>query len=425
MKQESFWLDTAPHFAGSPAPSVARHADVVVVGGGFTGLSAARTLARRGIGVCVLEAGKIISEASGRNGGHCNNGLSHDFSSIAKRFGLERAREMYHVFDKGVDLVETIVREERLECDFVRSGKLKLAAKPAHFDAMRRAQEILARDVDPETAIIEKSGLYQEVGTDRYEGGLLYKRSASMHMGKFGVGLATAAQQAGADIHEHAGVNAIERLPGGRFKLTTPKGTIEADHVVLATGASRTGPFGWIRRRTVTVGSFVIVTEPLGRERAHAIMPGRRNCTTSQNIGNYFRMTEDDRLIFGGRARFAMSNPTSDLKSGAILHTILRDVFPKIADCRIDYCWGGLVDMTKDRLPRAGTYESMSFATGFSGHGVQMSTYMGDLMARQIAGDDVLNPWRDIDWPAVPLHFGTPWFLPFVGLYYRMLDRVR
>ena len=119
-----------------------------------------------------------------------------------------------------------------------------------------------------------------------------------------------------------------------------------------------------------------------------------------------------------------MSSPKSDLKSGAILQAGLRAVFPEIADCRIDYCWGGLVDMTQDRLPRAGTHEGMHFALGYSGHGVQMSTYMGDIMARRIAGEDAVNPWRDIDWPAVPFHFGKPWFLPVVGLYYRALDRI-
>jgi glycine/D-amino acid oxidase-like deaminating enzyme len=424
MRPESFWLDTAPAFTGvSPLPVEGR-ADVVVVGAGFTGLSAALTLAKKGIGVTVLEAGKVASEASGRNGGHCNNGLSHDFSGVAARFGLERAREMYAAFDAGVDLVETLVKREGIDCDFTRSGKLKLAAKPEHFEKMKRAQAVLAREVDADTAIIEKADLGAEVGTDRYAGGLLQRRSASMHMGKFGVGLAEAAAHAGAVIHENAAVTAIDRLPGGRFRLTTGRGSLEADQALLATGASQQGPFGWFRRRIVPVGSFIIVTEPLGAAKARAIMPGRRTCTTSQNIGNYFRITADDRLIFGGRARFAMSSPKSDLKSGAILQAGLRAVFPEIADCRIDYCWGGLVDMTQDRLPRAGTHEGMHFALGYSGHGVQMSTYMGDIMARRIAGEDAVNPWRDIDWPAVPFHFGKPWFLPVVGLYYRALDRI-
>jgi glycine/D-amino acid oxidase-like deaminating enzyme len=129
------------------------------VGGGFTGLSAALTLAKRGIGVVLLEAQHVLSAASGRNGGHCNNGLAQDFNGVAARFGLERARQMYWAFDAGVDLVETLVAREAIDCDFTRSGKLKLAVKPAHFDALKRAQEVLEREVDADTAIVEKSAL--------------------------------------------------------------------------------------------------------------------------------------------------------------------------------------------------------------------------------------------------------------------------
>ena len=424
MKPDSFWLDTAPAFTGNSPLAGEGRADVAVVGGGFMGLSAALTLAKKGVSVRVLEAGKVAAEASGRNGGHCNNGLSHEFSGVAARFGAERAREMYRAFDGGVDLVERLVTSERIDCDFTRSGKLKLAAKPEHFDKLVRAQEVLAREVDTDTAIVARADLGTEIATERYYGGLLQRRSASMHMGKFGAGLANAAARAGAIIHQDAAVTAIDRIAGGRFRLKSAHGTIEADQVLLATGTSQHGPFGWFRRRIVPIGSFIIVTEPLGTARAAAIMPGRRTCTTSQNIGHYFRLTADNRLIFGGRARFAMSDAKSDLKSGAILQRHLREVFPQIGDARIDYCWGGLVDMTQDRLPRAGSHEGMHYAMGYSGHGVQMSTYMGDLMARRISGEDVANPWRDLDWPAVPFHFGKPWFLPFVGLYYRVLDRI-
>ncbi len=423
MKSIPYWLDTASPFTGGSSMPTQGRADVVVVGGGFTGLSAARTLAARGANVCVIEAGRVASEASGRNGGHCNNGLALDFNGVAGKYGVDRAREMYRAFDDAVDFVERIVRTEAIDCDFTRSGKLKLASKPEHYAKMVQAQEVLTREVDPDTAAIRPEDLGREIGSASFHGGLLFRRSAMMHMGRYGVGLAQAAVNAGAAIYEGAAVTAIDKTPGG-FGLKTTAGKIRADKVLIATGASQSGPFAWFRRRIVPVGSFLIVTEPLGEARAREIMPGGRSCTTSLNIGNYFRLTADHRLIFGGRARFAMSNPTSDLKSGDILRAQLRSVFPQIADCRIDYCWGGLVDMTQDRLPRAGEHEGMSFALGYSGHGVQMSTLMGHVMARRMLGDDVVNPFRGLPWPALPLHAGKPWFLPVVGLYYRYLDRV-
>ena len=139
---------------------------------------------------------------------------------------------------------------------------------------------------------------------------------------------------------------------------------------------------------------------------------------------DYFRSTPDGRLLFGGRARFAMSNPRSDQRSGEILRRGLARVFPELAQVRIDYCWGGLVDMTMDRLPRAGEHEGLHYAMGYSGHGVQMSVHMGEIMARVMNGETAANPWRDLDWPAIPGHTGKAWFLPFVGAWYRAMDLV-
>lgn len=425
MKLASYWLDTAAPFAAAAQHPPRGRYDVAIVGGGFTGLSAALALAKKGISAAVLEQGTVGCEASGRNGGHCNNGLAHDFGSICDRFGNERARELYRAFDAGVDLVGELTAEHRIDCDFVRNGKLKLAAKPAHVARMARSQELLAKEVDPETAFIEHRNLPGEIGATGYFGGLLHKRSASLHVGRFAVGLANAATQHGATIFEHAMVTAIARPAHARFSVTTRHGTIEADNVILATGTSQRGPFGWFRRRIIPIGSFIVVTEPLNDAMARSIMPGRRNCTTTQNIGFYFRMTADDRLVFGGRARFALSNPRSDRKSGAILERNMRAMFPQLARTRLDYCWGGVVDATRDRLPRCGEYEGMIYAMGFSGHGVQMSTLMGNIMARRLAGESVVNPWRDMAWPAVPGHFGPPWFLPAVGAYYRVMDYLR
>lgn len=429
MKLESYWTDSAPAFAGADTPLPTR-ADVAIVGGGFTGLSAALAFARRGASVVVLEAGALAGEASGRNGGHVNNGLAVDYAALADKVGRDQARAWYHAYDAAVDTVARVVEEENIACDFARNGKLKLAARPAHFDALVRGFERLKNEVDPDVELVDAAAVRDELASERYCGGILIKKSAQMHMGRFAVGLAEAAQRHGARIHTHTTVTRLERRRSEgvhAHRVHTSAGSFDAAQVLVASGATRHGgfgTFGWWRRRIVPVGSFIVVTAPLGAERAAALLPRRRTYTTTENIHNYFRLTPDNRLVFGGRARFAVSSPQSDLKSGHILQAALVRTFPQLADVGIDYCWGGLVDMSRDRLPRAGERDGLFYSLGYSGHGTQMSVHMGGIMAEVMSGNTAANPWRDLPWPAIPGHFGPPWFLPAVGFYYRMKDRL-
>lgn len=422
MKLASYWLDTAPPFtAGQAGPAEGRF-DVAVVGGGFTGLSAALALAKRGATVAVLEAATVGSAASGRNGGQCNNGFASDYRAIVGRFGEERAAALYHAYDAAVDSVERLAREEGIDCDFRRTGKIKLAAKAEHVDKLKRTHEAVSRRADPETRLVSGSDIRSEVGSDAFYGGLVYPKSGGMHVGKFARGLARAAAGRGAAVFENAPVIGLRRLEGTAHEVTTSRGTLTANQVLMATGASMVGPLGWFRRRIVPVGSFVIVTETLPREVLDRLMPTRRMATNTKNVGCYFRVTPDDRLLFGGRARFAVSSPLSDEKSGRVLRRALDQVFPELARARIDYCWGGVVDMTADRLPRAGVRDGLYYAMGYSGHGTQMATHMGQVMADVLEGRSERNPFAGWDWNAIPGHFGPPWFLPFVGAYYRLQD---
>lgn len=428
MKLESFWTASTPAFEPRAADWPAQ-CDVAVVGGGFTGLSAALALARRGASVVVLEAGeRVAAEASGRNGGHVNNGLAVDYAEVAARVGVDQARAWYHAFDAGVDAVERLVRDEAIDCSFARRGKLKLATQPAHLQALQRSADRLSADgVDTDVEILPGDQVRDEVASDRFVGGLLYKRSAQMHMGRFAHGLAAAAQRRGAQIHTGSCVQRLERLRGEAHRVHTPRGSIVAAQVLLANGAARHGDygsFGWLRRRIVPIGSFIVVTEPLGEQRARALLREARTYVTVAHIHHYFRLSPDHRLVFGGRARFAVSSPTSDACSGEILRAGMLAMFPQLQGVRIDYCWGGLVDMTQDRLPHAGQRSGLYYATGYSGHGTQMSVLMGERMSAVMAGDTAANPWRDRDWPAIPGHLGPPWFLPAVGLYYRLKDRL-
>ena len=426
MKMMPYWLDTAAPFASGAPGGPEGVADVAVVGAGFTGLSAALALAKKGAKVVVLEADRVAGAASGRNGGMCNNGFAQDYSALSSKLGRERANMLYRAFDAGVDKVESIVAEEGIDCHFGRVGKLKLAAKPEHYEKIARSQELLAREVDPETRMVPRSQMRSEIGSDHYFGGMLYEKSASMHMGMYGQGLAEAAVRRGATIYEHNPLIRMRRTAGHLHELTTPHGTVRANQLLLATGTSAIGPLGWFRRRIVPVGAFIIVTEPLSAAQLDRLTPHRRNTVDTLNFVNYFRTLPDNRLLFGGRARFSgRSDPASDAKSGVVLRRSLLNIFPELADTRIDYCWGGMVDMTRDRLPRAGERDGLFYSMGYSGHGTHMATYMGAIMAEVLDGRADLNPWRDFAWPPIPGHFGKPWFLPIVGAYYRFQDLVK
>lgn len=427
----SYWLASAPAFTGGASGAVDEafegRADVAIIGGGFTGLSAALALAKRGASVVLLEAGGVVGEASGRNGGQCNNGTAHDYGALSARFGKDIAKAYYRAHVDAVDLVERLVQEEGIDCAFNRCGRVKLAAKPKHYDKLVRAHDLLAAEVDENVRLVPPERIREEVGSDAFHGALIQTTSAQLHPGRFGVGLAEAAARAGAKICENAEVTGLDRLNSngfGGWRVTTPKGQVTASQVLVATGgAPAAAPFGWFRRRIVSVGSFVVATQPLDNALIDSLLPGRRNYVTSKNIGNYFRLTADNRLIFGGRARFAISDPRSDLKSGRILEQTMAEIFPALKGVGVDHVWGGMVDLTADRLPRAGEHDGLFYSMGYSGHGVQMATYMGQMMARVMSGEKAANPWDGLDWPSVPGHFGKPWFLPLVGLYYKTLDR--
>jgi glycine/D-amino acid oxidase-like deaminating enzyme len=425
MKFTPYWLDTAPQGPDRSRTEVSGEVDVAVVGAGLTGLSAALHLARKGAKVAVLEKDTVAFGASGRNGGMATTGLSIGIRDAITRYGFETARRYLETYHDAVDSIEKLVTEEGIDCDFARSGKLVLASKPAHFDGLRKTQEAYDRMGLDKTLLVSRSDIHSEIGSDLFHGAMTDTKSAGLHVGKYTRGLGEAAARAGAQIHEKAPVERIRRLGGTKHEVVTARGTVRADQVLVATSGYTGRPFRWLQVRIAPVGSFIIVTEPLGKDLCDQIMPTRRMASTSMNLLNYFRITPDHRLLFGGRARFAMSNQQSDAKSGRILHKAMTEVFPQLTNARVDYCWGGLVDMSMDRMVHAGEQEGLFYSVGYSGHGVQMATYMGRQMAQYMDGTTTANPWRDLSFTRIPGHFGPPWFLPFAGAYYKFKDRVK
>ncbi|AWI85914.1 FAD-dependent oxidoreductase (plasmid) [Alloyangia pacifica] len=428
MKFASYWYDTAPAFDGGRTDPVEGRYDVAVIGAGFTGLNAARKLAREGLRVAVLEAANVGAGGSGRNGGHLNNGIAHGYADAQSHLGAERARRLYRAFDRSIEMIEDVIAEEGISCSFRRSGKLKLASKPSHVAGLRANHELVAREVDPATRWIDRADLKYEIGSDGFHGGILFEKSAMMHMGRYLTGLAEAVTRHGGKIWEGAPVTGRSRTRDG-WALETPRGTVHADTVIAATGAYSAqvprAPLKYFRKRIIPIASFVIATRPLTEAEVAQTMPGNRTCVTSLNIGNYFRLSPDNRLIFGGRARFsARSDQKSDAASGAVLREAMTGIFPDLAPVEIDYCWGGLVGLTRDRFPRAGEADGMIYGMGYSGHGAQLSTLLGQVLADLAMGRKDTNPLEGLDWPAVPALNGKPWFLPLAGLWFGLKDRL-
>lgn len=425
MKFTPYWLDTSPQGPDRSRTEVGGRADVAIVGAGLTGLSAALHLARKGAQVEVFEQETVAWGASGRNGGMATTGLSIGFRDAIARYGFPSASAYFLSYNDAIDTLEKIVGEEGIDCDFARTGKLTLAAKPGHLDGLRKTHDVLAERLGYETQIVSKSQIRSEIGSDFYHGAMVDPKGAGLHVGKFTRGLAEAAAALGVTIHEKAPVQDLRRLEGTRHELVTPRGSVRAEQVLVATSGYTRRPFRWQQVRIAPVGSFIIVTEPLGKEVCDQLMPTRRMASDTKNLLYYFRITPDHRLLFGGRARFAMSNPQSDEKSGRILHQAMSSVFPQLAKARVDYCWGGLVDMSMDRMVHAGERNGLFYSMGYSGHGVQMATHMGKQMAEVLNGAADANPWRDLTFKRIPGHFGPPWFLPFAGSYYRFQDLIR
>ncbi len=267
-----------------------------------------------------------------------------------------------------------------------------------------------------------RAQLHDEIGSDAYHAGLVVPGSGLLHPGRYLAGLAAAADRAGADLHEGVRVQVIRRQADGRFVVETERGAVLARDVLVATNGYTDGAVPTLRRRIIPIGSFIIATEPLPDELVAELSPRGRAFFDTKNFLYYWHVSADKRMVFGGRASFL---PTSIEKTAGILHRGLLEVHPQLAGRRIDYAWGGNVGFTFDRMPHAGrTADGVAYAMGCCGTGVALMTHLGTAMGAWLAGGEapVLTKLR---FPLVPAPYeGRPWFLPIVGEWYRLQDRL-
>jgi glycine/D-amino acid oxidase-like deaminating enzyme len=426
MKESAFWLETIPDWHPSPQTLPAR-VDVAIVGGGYTGLSAARELARRGAHVAVCEARTIGWGASSRNGGMVLTGLKSSAGKLVKQLGLETTRDLFCLSLDAINYVEQAIRSEGIACDFRRCGHIELAYKPSHVAGLEKEAELLQTQFRHPVRLVDKAGLSEEIGSPLYHGGLVDEASAGVNPAQYVIGLAQAAERAGAGLFERVRVTEIAKSTDGHFTLATSQGTLRADHVLIATNGYTDRLTAWLQRRIIPIGSYIIATEPLPAEVAARLSPKRRMTFDTKHFLYYFRLSADNRLIFGGRAGFMPETPNTVRESAAILRRGMLEVYPELGEVSIAYAWGGTLGFTFDLLPHAGqTPEGLHYALGCGGHGVAMLSYLGACVARRISGEKIDNPLFRLPFPTAPagLYHGKPWFLPLAGLYYRVLDLI-
>ena len=315
---------------------------------------------------------------------------------------------MFREYNDAIDSIEKLVHDHGIDCDYNRFGKLSLAFHKSHYEGFLKSQEKLAALADHHVTVIPKSEIHSEIGTDFYQGAMLDPLGAGLHVGKFVHGLAGAAVAAGADICENAGVTELKKVSGTVHDVHTTRGITRAKQVLVATSGYTGNITPWLQRRVIPVGSFIIVTDPLPEDVVNRILPNRRQASDSKMLTYYFRITPDNRLLFGGRARFALSSPDSDVKSAEILRKAMLELFPYLSNAKVDYIWGGLVDLSMDQMVHAGVHDGLFYSLCYSGHGVQMAAHMGKKMAHYMAGDKTANVWEDLKNPPVPGHFGPP-----------------
>ncbi len=387
LNARSYYVATA-HPAPTHAPLRGDiRADVCIVGGGLAGLSAALDLRARGMDVVLLEAMHVGWGASGRNGGQALVGYSSELEPFERQLGRDAAHTAWDVSLQAIDLMKERIAAHDIACDWM-PGAMTVAVTPRKRDGLKHWVEHMQREYGyTHMRWMDKDALEREVQSRRYVGGLLDEYSGHVHPLNYTLGLARAAAAAGVRLHEGSEVRQVlpaAQAGGGRALVRTNAGTVRATHVLLAGNMHLVPVEPRLAQRIMPVGTYIIATEPLGRERANALIPSRACISDNQFVLDYYRLSADDRMLFGGRVSYSTLSPR-DL-AASMRRDMLR-VFPQLGDVQVTHAWGGFVDITMNRAPDFGRIApDVLYLQGFSGHGLALTGMAGRLAAEAIAG---------------------------------------
>jgi gamma-glutamylputrescine oxidase len=392
--------------------------DVAIVGAGFTGLSAALELAEAGYRVVVLEASHVGGGASGRNGGQICTGFSPGQTRIKAQLGTSDARKCFAIAEEAKRLIEERIAKYKIETALTW-GYLHCAAKPSHVDGLKAWAEELSELGYAGCSMLDKAELEEKLGSQLYHGAMREERAGHFHPLNYCLGLADAARKAGAQIHE--GTRVIEIDTGSKPWVRTDKGKVMAKFLILAGNGYLGKTMPRLYGRVMPVTSFIVTTEPLGDNLARSLIRDNEAAADSNFILDYFRRSEDNRLLFGGAANYSTLEPVD---VGAFMKRRMVKVFPQLEHIRISHAWGGYIAISSNRLPDCGMLSPTTlYAHGYSGQGVALAGMYGKLMAEAIRGSserfDLLSRIRHLPFPGGPIR--TP-MLVAAMLFYRLRD---
>ncbi len=421
ISSEPYWWEAAP-LTTLPQLPVAPSTDVVIVGAGYTGLSAALTLAKAGRSVQVFDRQKPGEGASSRNGGIASGSLRPSLAELTAKFGEERARGVLLEAKLAREDLARTIRDEAIDCDFQMTGRFTGAASPAAFERLSREADMLRRDFGIDARAVPRAEQKEYLGSDLYHGGLARTDIGGLHPAKFHRGLMQAALKAGAVIHGETAVTSYERR-GDSYLVATARGPVKARNLLVATNGYTDGVDKWLRRRLVPVRSRIIATAPLSGNLMKQLMPKGVMAGDTRRLHYYYRPSPDgSRILYGGRDGNVAGDgngATNLLKRGLV------QVFPILSDVELTHSWYGHVAMNRDMFPRVFHRNGTGYAVGYCGSGLVWAPWAGKKAALQILESEDGRTALDFRPPAaIPLYNGTPWFMPGVFAWLRIRDRL-
>ncbi len=417
---ESWYAATADLPAPRPTLAGAERADVCVVGGGYTGLSAALHLAEAGFSVVLLEAHRVGFGASGRNGGQLGSGQRQDQMTLEKMLGRDAARHMWALAEDAKALLRGLTARHGIACD-LRNGIAWAGRAPGSVRELHDYAGFMQAQYGTSLEVLDRDAFAAVCPSPAYCGGVLDMSAAHLNPLRLALGLAAAARSAGARIYENAWVHDIR--PGARLRVATESGHVEADHLILACNGYLGGLDRSVAARVMPINNFIVATEPLGARAAEVLT---RDIAVSDDrfVVNYFRLSADRRLLFGGGESYGYRFPRDIRRT---VSKPMLEVFPTLRDVRLDYAWGGTLAITMSRLPhlaRIGT--NVLSASGYSGHGVGNAVQAGKLMADAVAGQSAgFDAYAALPTPRFP--GGSAFRNPLLALamtWYALRDKV-